>query len=38
MIYEKKGSKALAREEYRTALQLNPRLEDAKKALGTLGK
>jgi tetratricopeptide (TPR) repeat protein len=37
MIYEKKGSKALAREEYRTALQLNPRLEDAKKALGSLG-
>lgn len=37
MIYEKKGSKQLAREEYRTALQLNPRLEDAKKALASLG-
>jgi tetratricopeptide (TPR) repeat protein len=38
MVYEKKGSKDLAREEYRTALQLNPRLEEAKKALGNLGK
>jgi tetratricopeptide (TPR) repeat protein len=38
MIYEKKGAKDLAREEYRTALQLNPRLEEAKKALGSLGK
>ena len=38
MIYEKKGAKDLAREEYRAALQLNPRLEDAKKALATLGK
>jgi len=35
-IYEKKGAKDLAREEYRTALQLNPRHEDAQKALATL--
>jgi Tfp pilus assembly protein PilF len=38
MIYEKKGAVNLAREEYRTALQLNPKLEDAQKALSTLGK
>jgi tetratricopeptide (TPR) repeat protein len=38
LIYEKKGATNLAREEYRTALQLNPRLEDAKKALSTLGR
>jgi tetratricopeptide (TPR) repeat protein len=38
MIYEKKGAKDLAREEYRSALQLNPRLEEAKKALGSLGR
>jgi tetratricopeptide (TPR) repeat protein len=36
LIYEKKGSTAQAREEYRTALQLNPNLEDAKKALAGL--
>jgi tetratricopeptide (TPR) repeat protein len=36
LIYEKKGAKGLAREEYRMALQLNPRLDDAKKALGAL--
>jgi len=35
-IYEKKGAKELAREEYRTALQLNPRHEDAQKALAAL--
>jgi tetratricopeptide (TPR) repeat protein len=35
-IYEKKGSKDLAREEYRTALQLNPRHQDAQKALANL--
>jgi tetratricopeptide (TPR) repeat protein len=35
-IYEKKGSKDLAREEYRAALQLNPRHEDAQKALAAL--
>jgi tetratricopeptide (TPR) repeat protein len=38
MVYEKRGANNLAREEYRTALQLNPRLEDAKKALANLGK
>jgi tetratricopeptide (TPR) repeat protein len=36
MIYEKKGAKDLAREEYRTVLQLNPRHEDAQKALAGL--
>lgn len=35
-IYEKKGAKDLAREEYRKALILNPKLEDARKALGGL--
>jgi tetratricopeptide (TPR) repeat protein len=35
-IYEKKGAKDLAREEYRAALQLNPRHEDAQKALAAL--
>jgi tetratricopeptide (TPR) repeat protein len=35
-IYEKKGATALAREEYRTALQLNPRHEDAQKSLAAL--
>ena len=35
-IYEKKGAKDLAREEYRTALQLNPRHQDARKALAAL--
>jgi tetratricopeptide (TPR) repeat protein len=38
LIYEKKGSKDLARREYQTALQLNPRLEDADKALRALGR
>ncbi len=36
MIYEKKGMKDLAREEYRTALQLNPKHQDAQKALAAL--
>jgi len=36
MIYEKKGAKDLAREEYRTTLQLNPKHEDALKALAGL--
>ena len=36
MIYEKKGAKELAREEYRTVLQLNPRHQDAQKALAAL--
>jgi tetratricopeptide (TPR) repeat protein len=36
IIYEKKGAKDLAREEYRTALQLNPRHQDARKALANL--
>lgn len=36
MIYEKKGAKDLAREEYRSALQLNPRHPDAQKALAAL--
>jgi tetratricopeptide (TPR) repeat protein len=36
MIYEKKGENALAREEYRTVLQLNPRHQDAQKALAGL--
>jgi tetratricopeptide (TPR) repeat protein len=35
-IYEKEGSKDLAREEYRTALQLNPRHQEAQKALANL--
>jgi tetratricopeptide (TPR) repeat protein len=38
LIYEKKGARDLAREEYRTALQLNPRFDDAEKALNALGK
>jgi tetratricopeptide (TPR) repeat protein len=35
-IYEKKGAQHLAREEYRAALQLNPRHQDAQKALAAL--
>jgi tetratricopeptide (TPR) repeat protein len=35
-IYEKKGAKDLAREEYRAALLLNPRHQDAQKALAAL--
>jgi tetratricopeptide (TPR) repeat protein len=36
MIYEKRGTKELAREEYRTALQLNPKHTDAQKAIAAL--
>jgi tetratricopeptide (TPR) repeat protein len=36
IIYEKKGATDLAREEYRAALQLNPRHQDAQKALAAL--
>jgi Tfp pilus assembly protein PilF len=36
MIYEKKGEKDLAREEYRTALKLNPKQKEAQKALAGL--
>lgn len=35
-IYEKKGAKDLAREEYRKALVLNPKFEDARKAMNGL--
>jgi tetratricopeptide (TPR) repeat protein len=35
-IYEKKGAKDLAREEYRAALQLNPKHQEAQKALASL--
>lgn len=35
-IYEKKGVKDMAREEYRAALQLNPRHQEAQKALAAL--
>ncbi|MEP6551643.1 MAG: tetratricopeptide repeat protein [Gemmatimonadales bacterium] len=35
-IYEKKGAKARAREEYRAALLLNPKLRDAQKSLAAL--
>jgi len=38
MVYEKKGSKDLARTEYEAAIRLNPRYEDAKKALAALGR
>jgi tetratricopeptide (TPR) repeat protein len=37
-VYEKQGKKDLARVEYNTALQLNPKLQDAKKALEGLGR
>ncbi len=36
MIEEKQGARDLARREYQTALKLNARLEDAKKALAAL--
>jgi tetratricopeptide (TPR) repeat protein len=36
MIYDKKGARDLAREEYRTVLQLNPRHPEAQKALAAL--
>lgn len=35
-IYEKKGAKDMAREEYRSALQLNPKHQEARKALAGL--
>lgn len=35
-IYQKKGATALAREEYRTALQLNPKHLEAQKSLASL--
>ena len=37
MLYEKEGKKDLARAEYNAALQINPRLSDAKRALEALG-
>ncbi|HEY4565329.1 MAG TPA: tetratricopeptide repeat protein [Thermoanaerobaculia bacterium] len=36
-VYEKKGNKTAARTAYQEALKLDPRLEDAKKALASLG-
>jgi tetratricopeptide (TPR) repeat protein len=36
MVYDKEGKKDLARAEFTTALQLNPKYEDAKKALESL--
>ena len=36
MVYEKQGRKDLAQAEYNTALQINPKLEDAAKALKAL--
>ena len=36
MIYERQGKKDVARSEYQTALSLNPRNTDAKKALDAL--
>ncbi|MFL6264435.1 MAG: tetratricopeptide repeat protein [Thermoanaerobaculia bacterium] len=36
-VYQKKGNKAAARAAYQEALKLDPRLEDAKKALASLG-
>lgn len=38
MVYEKQGRRDLARAEYTTSLQLNPKLEDSKKALEALGR
>ena len=38
MVYEKQGKRDLARSEYTTSLQLNPKLEDSKKALEALGR
>jgi tetratricopeptide (TPR) repeat protein len=37
LIYEKKRMPDAARREYRTALEFNPKLEEAKKALAALG-
>jgi tetratricopeptide (TPR) repeat protein len=36
-VHQKKGNKAAARAAYQEALRLDPRLEDAKKALASLG-
>ncbi len=36
-IYQKKGNKPAARAAYQEALKLDPRMEDAKKALSSLG-
>lgn len=36
MVYERDGQKDLARQHYETALQLDPKLEQAKKALKKL--
>jgi len=36
-VYQKKGNKAAARAEYQTAVKLDPKLEEAKKALAELG-
>lgn len=38
MVYEREGKKDLARAEYNTALQLNPRFEDPKKALEAMDR
>ncbi|MDQ6717958.1 MAG: tetratricopeptide repeat protein [Gemmatimonadota bacterium] len=37
MVYDKEGKRDLARGEYTAALRLNPKLNDAKKALDALG-
>jgi len=36
-VYQKKGNKAAARAAYQEALRLDPKLEDARKALASLG-
>jgi tetratricopeptide (TPR) repeat protein len=38
MVYDKQGKTELARGEYNTALQLNPKFEDPKKALEAMGR
>lgn len=38
MVYDKQGKKDLARAEYNTALQINPKLKEAKEALDALGR
>lgn len=38
LIAEKRGDRVAARNEYQQALALNPKLEDAKKALSALGR
>ncbi|RPH53802.1 tetratricopeptide repeat protein, partial [bacterium] len=37
MVYERKGNKVLARTHYRKAVELDPKLDDARKALRRLG-